>query len=1114
MMPGVVMMENGVRAPLPTNHDRDGHFVNGNGGLPPQSNGTLAGAGAASSNGTTTMTNGNGAGDGVIAAQPQRVNTNPSRMNDLPDEIKHITDGFVPLGLLLSRLAQKTHNQLADEIVALSKMPAPTPAVNGNAAHGGAIADDTSTENLGKKARLLNFVQERHAEWVKAAVITRWSRNAHNVSKLIDLMWVINSQRITYDRTIHTMAENKRNLTFARLPNPDLGTAHQVLSSGTAPWMPEFAYIKPSPLTAKEQLRWLENMNTLLSIRLNLEDYDNLPDQFRDYTIDSGRVTFKVPGEFEVDLMIADEDFDKQFWFIDFRFDFQPAPSELTDLLRMHLEGRVNEVLGKDGLSGCYKFLHEFVLTHKITEYTRQAIELSRNRWVDTLKIERLNRAMSIQYWVGRHPPEGPKNWIILGVHSGRKPNAPEDHKSTSHLTLRWFRDSKEVKDFEILLDDAVISTETLLNRVIGKHIDFILGSIYSKIRAHGRFANEEAGLGLDIQKEDPAQSSLRMQLGYDRYMTIRISPTIGTISIKPQFNITWKGEQKLNWYSKDPIQDGLACLESVRCQYVVDEISRHGKSSGWFVCRSPIKQEAVKAAMSLKEMGQLLWVKRHGWTDQWYLMVNLSLSGDKWFLIEVNDRPSGEPQISFTKLPLGSYAPNFGDEFFSNLTLYTASMISHMTDLRALHRRRIRNISHDGVNYSLPANMKVPSVFVRLSDILRQPQSTGSNKRLAPWAHDFVEITFRGVHSPSIWSYISDRNKSAAKGDGEKAASSDDSLRVLMDARLKVSDPSRFDLLQGHVERDVAFNKRLGVFALRLEEKVGYSILDVLSHRLQAIDKLADCIDAIRRSDRDIQCEDITLTKVVVTYTDRLKSESNTTAQPPGGRWKAILELRPDGIQLLFEKGNPQVRVLDLFRELINSDLRCQCLPFFLSGTIPVHRALDSIQNAWEDLEKNNQGRVEIFAASLDWFNIHYHLPGPNRNPHATRRLTMQAKLRERRGKFEWEVRRHEPGTTHAPDDEFKQTLDKVWNADGRMWRSLVNSAACTPDRIGNLLKAIDEAVRKLAMQSPTLLKQGQPKGHMQARSQAQAYHKQMAANRVRPSSHPQANSVVVLDD
>ncbi|KAI1082978.1 MED14-domain-containing protein [Whalleya microplaca] len=1115
MMPGVVMMENGFRDALPTNHDRDQlHLVNGGSNYSDRHNGIGNGSLDGGNTGANTMVNGNGARDSIDPAQSQDSGPSTLRMNDLPDEIQHITQGFVPLGLLLSRLAQKSHNQLTEEIMALSKMAIPAPAVNGNSAHAGAMPDDNSPENLNKKIRLLNFARERHSEWTKALVIAQWSRKADQVSKLIDLMNHLNGQRSLYDNSLDYLINVKRDLTFARLPNPDLRTALHVLSTGSAPWMPELNYIEPPPLTPKEQQKWIDNINTLLSIRLNLEDHENIPYHFQDYNIDSGRVIFKVPGEFEVDLTIADEDFEKQFWFIDFRFDFTPAPADLTDSLRIFLEGKVNEALEKDGLHGCYKFLHEFVLTHKVTEYVRQAFQLTRGRWVDTLKVERLNRAMSIQYWVGRFAPEGPKSWVILGVHSGKKANVPAAPDSTSHLTLRWFRDNKEVKDIEIPFDDATISTEDLLKSVICRHIEYILTTIHARLQSKGRFQRREAGLALYVSKNDPIQSVLKMQLGHDRNVTLRISPTTGMFSMEPQSIMTLKGETRLNWQSKDPVQDGLACLEGVRCHYVVDEINRRGKGTGWSACKGPVKGDVVKEVLNAREMGQLIWLKRRDWAEQWYLMVNLSLSGDRWWLIEISQQPTGAGISSHTQLPLSPGAPKLEDSFFSHLTIFTASIISHITNLRTLHQQGVKYTHYELANYSLPRNMRIPVVCLRLQDILRQPQRHVSNQRVASWAYDYIEIMFKGIDKRPAMSRTSDRNVTAANSTGQRAELDEHPLDILIDARIKVIDPSRFSLVEGSIERDVAFHQGLGVFALRLRAGVGSTILDNLVHRLQAIEKLANCIDAIRQSSRDVKCEEITLNRVVISYTDQPKHQDGVSALSNSHRWKAIIVLRANDIQLTFEQGNTHLRVSDLFQRLLNSDLRFEKLPFFLSSTLSIHRALDSVKFAWKELETNGQGRFEVFPEYLDLFSIRYTLRGAIKNAH--RLLTLRIRLEVRKGTPEWHIFREEPGKPKQPDDDLSQALKKVWDAEGRVWRSLVHSAVIgTDQRAGELIEAIDEAIRSLALQSlpsPTVSRQGQPRSlpAPPRNMGAAAYHTSMAQGRARP----QGGAVVVLDD
>lgn len=224
-MPAAIIMENGSQDGVRSDHDH-----------PPVANGSAGPTTDAPVKDSAAVAD---AGDDAAPTQALAPPTGQkrARMNDLPDEIVHITEGFVPLSLLLSRLAQTTHNSLQDKIAELAKMPMPPSALNGNAGHTG--ADDASNENMRKKAGLLNFAQEMHGRWVKALVIAEWSRKSEMVSKLIDLKWHIDQQRILYDGMLDQVVNVKRDLTFARMPSPDLKTALQVLSTGSAPWMPD-----------------------------------------------------------------------------------------------------------------------------------------------------------------------------------------------------------------------------------------------------------------------------------------------------------------------------------------------------------------------------------------------------------------------------------------------------------------------------------------------------------------------------------------------------------------------------------------------------------------------------------------------------------------------------------------------------------------------------------------------------------------------------------------------------------------------------------------------------------------------------------------------------------
>jgi mediator of RNA polymerase II transcription subunit 14 len=190
--------------------------------------------------------------NGLNGAPPEIVSTKlengidrmPSDMEEhlqqLPPEIRHITEGFEPLSKLLTRLAQTTHNRLSAKILELASIHNPPAAVNGNGPHySNGTAGNNALEILQKKVNLLKFAEDTHADWTKALVITHWSRVSENVSKLIDLKLHIDSERNLYDTALYQMSEVKRNLMFARAPNPDLKTAVEVLSTGKASWMPD-----------------------------------------------------------------------------------------------------------------------------------------------------------------------------------------------------------------------------------------------------------------------------------------------------------------------------------------------------------------------------------------------------------------------------------------------------------------------------------------------------------------------------------------------------------------------------------------------------------------------------------------------------------------------------------------------------------------------------------------------------------------------------------------------------------------------------------------------------------------------------------------------------------
>ena len=224
---------------------------------------------------------------------------------------------------------------------------------------------------------------------------------------------------------------------------------------------------------------------------------------------------------------------------------------------------------------------------------------------------------------------------MILGVHSGRPKDGRFDAKATSHLFIRWFRDGKEVKDADIQFDTVDISAEALLKTVTAKHITHILESTYEKLQPRPLFASNEMALELSTSADEPSESELKVQITSQQTVSVMIEPITGKFIIGPASMLTARAEFGLNSKSMDPANDAHSYIEMLRCDAAADEIITHGLSIGWVRTKRPdLKSEDLKLVLP-KDTLQVAWFRRPGWRIEWLAAVSLSMSGDRWWLIE-----------------------------------------------------------------------------------------------------------------------------------------------------------------------------------------------------------------------------------------------------------------------------------------------------------------------------------------------------------------------------------------------------------------------------------------------------------------------------------------------
>lgn len=378
-------------------------------------------------------------------------------------------------------------------------------------------------------------------------------------------------------------------------------------------------------------LKVLHNMNVHLHIRLNL--HETVPAQMKSFTIESGRVTFHVPTEFEVELSVADEDPKSQFFFIDFRFLFSPGGSIIPQgRLRDEFEGRINDILKREGLTGCFNFLHELVLTHKITTLRRQAYKMSRSRWAGSIRLEPVRRSLVVQYWVNR---PGRKSWIEVGISSGRQETGRNLEPSASRITIRWLRDGKEVHNAPIKMQLERLNMEDILRQVIALHSIHLLTSIRQNLLETRIYGERALHLKLSKSSTKPEKCKLLMQLTASSDVLVQLEPVTGNFALSPPSRLSYRAELELN-HSRDPSRDALRSLLSFRCLKALDEIERQAMAVGWKPWKTLAPRQEDARRVFSKDTLRVAYLRRIGWDDDWIVGVSIGGKGEAWSIIEV----------------------------------------------------------------------------------------------------------------------------------------------------------------------------------------------------------------------------------------------------------------------------------------------------------------------------------------------------------------------------------------------------------------------------------------------------------------------------------------------
>ena len=785
----------------------------------------------------------------------------------------------------------------------------------------------------------------------------------------------------------------------------------------------QLGYIPPDPLTPRQMLKTLRNINTLLSIRLNL--HETVPPHFRTFSIASGRATFSVAHEFEVDLSIADEDPTSQLYFIDFRFTFSPSPSALpSGRLRDEIEGKANDALKKEGLLGCYNFLHDFVLTYKVNVLRNQAFTMARSHWTESLRIEPLHRTIVVQYWLNR---PGGKSWLEIGIKSGRRKDLNKvNTEATPYIAVRWFRDGKEVNDALLTIDSADLSMEALLQNAIALHSIHILKSVRDKLLEDTLYANKSLFLILSTSLTEPMLNFLKVQLTPSKHVTLHIEPFSGTFTLQPTSYLFTRAERDLNSLPH-PAADAATRLANLRWIVVQEEIAIRAKSTGWELIKGrQVRQEDMERWFP-RDTLRISFFRRQSWSRSWLVACTSRREGESWWVIETQSGGSSYSSNNINAahlIPpdsLPALTPTSSYAYLSRLENIAAGIISYYVNTRYLFHLGIRH------NLSPPStagpDAKFPILYIRLGASVHRSFLQSSKRTVLPWAHEVVKVTFRGMESSSGHNDISSGN-----------------AILLAEARMMTPVP-QIDLLTPRVDSSLAFHPSSGAFAFRLVSRVGQPVIPALLHRLKRIERLIRFLEVLKPY--KLKYETISLGQIVFTYSSNplpLRADINFDTDA--------------AMRITFDKANPHIRIVDFLTNLLNADAGLEHVILLLNITLPLLRALDAVETLRASPADNDP--PVVLARSAEWFQIRYANP----------KCRFDVRLKQRRDEVKWFLSdASSSDELGSRPEDFENALQAFWVDRGEAWIGLRTGLVASADGVEGLVTRLDELVRGFAV-------------------------------------------------
>ncbi|GAB7333318.1 hypothetical protein MBLNU13_g04948t2 [Cladosporium sp. NU13] len=978
----------------------------------PQANGVVAkGAHGALPNGTSQS-------DGRNGANSPRADAGPP-----PPLDQTWRDGpeNKSLGKLMIRTAESCWKELDQVLKNMAAQPV-TPQPPGP--NGATPEYDNDAVSLTKKRELMKFAQLHRDRFMKALVISDWAKDADQFANIIDVNAHLGKINACHNAATTAVGEMKLAMNHAKMPNPNIEGALELLSTGKSHGLPDFGYLTPPKMSAKALLQTLRDMNVTLATRLTL--HEELPDHFNDYTIADGRATFTVPGEFAVDLAVADEDTTSPFFFIDLRFLFTPAPSQLSEQIQNICEAEVNKAIAANGLSGCYNVLHNFILTHKLNVLHSQVAEVVRGKWFETIRVERIRRSLVLSYWTKR---PGKKSWIEFGIGSGRSSRTSSKQKPTPIIATRWFQRGVEVQHAEPDIDWHSISLEAVLMQAIARHTSSLLHHIKEDLET---LVVKGSGFSIELSTSDyePADCELTMRLPSLRTpIRCSIEPVTGQMTISPSTPATRHAQQRLNAELTPNIPQRLA---SALCAAALEFVDKQAMTLSWQPIMDFARQDNARQLFGEDVWQRKVFVPDRQWGNSWAVAVTVGLGGSRWWIVQLRTADDTKLKTIISTRRLSTPASTDAIPSRNLLLQIEKAALAEVSYTALSMELTRRHIPHHFEKPSLidPENsfrqqQTAPAMYINFSKLM----NTSADRKWKPWAQELMRLTHQG--------------------DDKKPGKDSDVSFTRHDLRLALLGGS-FKELQKHItssnrDRDMTMNETGGL-AIRFRTPFGVSFVDQLRTKLSAIKRLENYLTALKAC--RATCESVTLSHLTFTYGPNHNLRAHL-AFPSDGQQSVKLRLEPPD-------SNPHLLVRKQLESNFNrdSDEAFGETLNILLFSLPVLTTVEQLQSSHA-----NKNSLTMHVRNVSWYSLKYTAPLPQ----ITFQIRTRSKIEGKKRHMFWHVEQ-EPSKANSeslPEDLLK-SLRELWSSNDENWLGLKNGLAAKVLGIGTVLQRIDEIVRK----------------------------------------------------